>query len=89
MGERLKRLKKSLTDAVGASMSLEVYGCGELLITGCICLVDFSPVSVIADTVDGRVEIRGEDMSVCAYRGDILSVCGRIISIEMEGDRIC
>lgn len=84
MGERLKSLRKRIADTAGCSMSLEVYGCRELLITGCLCLVDFSKESVIASTVDGTVKIFGKDMSVCAFRGDLLSVSGRILSIQME-----
>lgn len=89
MGERLKNLRKKMIDTAGCAMSLEVYGCRELLITGCLCLVDFSKEAVIADTVDGTVRIFGKDMSVCAFRGDLLSVSGRILSIEMEDSCIC
>ncbi len=89
MGERLKKLRKNMVDTAGCAMSLEVYGCNDLLITGCLCLVDFSKETVIADTVDGRVRIIGKDMSVCAFRGDLLSVKGRILSIEMEDCSLC
>lgn len=87
MIQRLRRMKDRLTDAAGYFSCCEVHGRGEVMLTGCTCLVDFNDSTVLVETVNGRIRFEGEGLKICAFRADLLSVCGNIRRIDFEGDR--
>ncbi len=84
--EKLRRLRDKLKEETGFSSVLEVYGTGELMLTGCKGLLDFSDQFVLCDTVSGIVRVYGKELSVCAYRADLLLVCGCIRDISFGED---
>lgn len=88
MKDRIERIKDAVRDRVGAASTLEVYGRREILICGCVALCDFDSRSVFIQTVDGPVSVFGEYLEICAFRADIVSVKGKIESIEFGGS-IC
>lgn len=85
--EKLRRFRDKLREETGFSSVLEVYGTGELMLTGCKGLLDFSDRLILCETVSGILKIYGKGLSVCAYRADLLLVCGSIdaISFGEEG----
>ena len=89
MGERLKNLREKLMEKSGNASMLEVYGIGELLISGCRTLVDFDDRSVTVDTVNGKVTVYGKGLCVCAFRADLLSVSGSLSRIDFGEGEIC
>ncbi|MBR6677031.1 MAG: YabP/YqfC family sporulation protein [Clostridia bacterium] len=84
MGDVLKKLRESL----GGAVYTEIFGREELTLTGCTALLDFDSGCVYADTVEGRIEIRGGALCVEAFSGDVLVVSGRISSVGFLED-IC
>lgn len=87
MGERIIKIRDYLMKKTDNAMSLEVYACEELLVTGCIALLDFDEAHVLASTVNGIVRISGEELRVTAFRRDILAVFGKIKNIDF-GDKV-
>jgi len=88
MGERFERLRDAIREKAGRASLVEVYGTGELLLTGCVSLLDFDDCKVIVNTVNGLVTVFGEGLRIVAFRADLLSVSGCIHSVEFGG-RIC
>lgn len=84
MGVRFKRIKDMIMTSQGFSSSLEVCGTGEMLLTGCICLLDFSDTEVRAETVNGEVTVSGRCLEICTFRADILFIKGSIKNITFE-----
>lgn len=85
MKERFQRFRENIRERVGTASVLEVYGRGEIMVTGCVALCDFDPSCVYVETVNGLVSVFGKGLEVCAFRADLLCVKGRIEKIEFGG----
>ncbi len=86
MRDKFRKLKDYLMQKTENAMSLEVYACEELLVTGCTSLMDFDENAVTADTVNGVVKINGCGLTVTAFRADLLFVRGKVTGIEFGGE---
>ena len=85
MRERFQRLREKISERVGTCSTLEVYGRGEVIVTGCVALCDFDASCVYVETVNGLVSVFGQSLEVCAFRADLLCVRGRIEKVEFGG----
>ena len=85
MRERFQRLREKINERVGTCSTLEVYGRGEVMVTGCVALCDFDSKSVFVETVNGLVSVFGQGLEVCAFRADLLCVRGKIEKVEFGG----
>lgn len=86
MTKRLKKIRDKLTECTGTASCCEIRGFGEILITGCTSLADFNDNTVVVETVNGKIRLCGEDLKICAFRADLLSVTGIISRVEFEGE---
>ena len=86
MIQKLRRIKDKLCDSAGFFSCCEIHGAGEVMLTGCTCLVDFDECAVVVDTVNGRIRFEGEGLSIRTFRADLLSVCGNIKRVDFLGE---
>lgn len=88
MREKKEKLMSKLTDAVGMAPLIEIHGTGELLLSGCRSITDYSDDRIIVDTLMGAVSILGRRLEMSVFRGDILSIEGVIHMISFGGGEI-
>lgn len=86
MREWFKTLKNSVRESSGYDSVIELFGLHELIVTGCIEIIDLNDSEVLIGTVNGNVLITGKDLCIKAYRADILCIKGTINSVKV-GDR--
>ena len=77
--------ERCAAEVMGMMSLIEIYSDYEMIISGCKGIVDYSDRVVIADTVSGRVCVNGCCLSLDVFRGDMLSISGRIQSICFGG----
>ena len=76
--EQKEKLMAQFSEAVGTAPLVEVHGTGELLLSGCLGITDYSPEKVVVSTLGGNFTICGKRLVMSVFRGDILSVEGKI-----------
>ncbi len=89
MIEKLRKLRENMREKTGFAAMVEVYGKEELILTGCLALLDFSDSIVYCRTVSGDVKVWGSSLCVQAYRQDLLLVSGNITGITFGEEEEC
>ncbi len=83
--EKASALEKCSGEFAGRMSIIEIHSDYELILSGCRGIVDYTCESVVADTVSGRISVKGKCLCLDVFRGDILCVSGRILSVNFEG----
>lgn len=83
--KKLSEIKQKLYNKTGMSSFLEISGNGEILLSGCKGISDYSPEEIKVDTLLGTVVISGKSLKLSTFREDIMSVEGTISMIKLGG----
>ncbi len=87
MGQRLKRFREKLREEASLCSLMEIYGMGKLMLSGMREICELSDTEIVAETLEGKVRIYGEELSITVCRNDFLSISGRINKILLsEGE---
>lgn len=88
MGIREKRenLLYQLSEAAGMAPLIEIHGSGEMLLSDCRAITDYSCEKIVVNTLMGAVSICGKRLTMSVFRGDMLSIEGTIHMICFGGN---
>ena len=81
--EKLKKLKNHAETLAGTASFIELIGNGELMVSGCLGINDYSGEKIVVMTRLGKVSICGKDMKLTVYRGDVMTVEGTVTMIDL------
>ncbi|MDD6094626.1 MAG: YabP/YqfC family sporulation protein [Clostridia bacterium] len=84
--EIFRKFRTQLDNKTGSTSFLELIGNGELLISGCLGICDYTAEEIKVDTLLGRIVICGAGLKLAVYRGDIMSIEGSVSVIKL-GER--
>lgn len=73
--------ERCVGEIMGIMSLIEIHSDYEMIISGCKGIVDYTDCMIIADTVSGRVTVNGCCLCLDVFRGDLLSISGRITSV--------
>ncbi len=83
----LNGLIRRLGENFACGMSfIEIHGTSELILSGCKKILDYSSEKIVCDTVSGGLVIEGSCLRLDIFRGDILTVCGKISGVYLNRD---
>ena len=85
MTEIFGKIKNQIQQSSGGSSLLEVSGNGEMLISGCVGIGEYNCNEITVHTVLGDIAVIGEKLRLEVYRGDVMSVKGRVNLIRLGG----
>ena len=86
----LARITKRIKENFASGMSfIEIHGNHELILSGCVRIIDFNTDKICCDTLSGCLTVEGEDLLVDIFSGDILTVSGNICGVYLNRDKAC
>lgn len=81
-------MERCAGELMGRMSVMEIHSNYELIVTGCIGIVDYNDCSVMIETISGRIKISGRCLCINIFRGDLMSVNGMILSVSF-GEDLC
>ncbi len=83
--KKIRDLFQRFTADVFGNMSfVEIHGLGEIIISGCLKIIDYSNSAIVCETISGTYSIDGEDLLVDIFREDVLCVKGLIKGVTLS-----
>lgn len=86
--EQREKLVSHFADTVGMAPLIEIHGSGELLLSGCLGICDYSREKIVVDTMMGKVSMCGSGLTMSVFRGDMLSIEGKLHMICFGGEAV-
>ena len=78
--------KQCAGEFLGCMSLVEIQSDYEMIISGCRGIVEYTETTVVVETVSGVISVCGMCLCLDVFRGDMLSISGKIISVSFGGD---
>ena len=83
--KKISNFIHKFTSEVLNNMSfVEMHGFNEIIISGCLKIIDYNTTSIICDTLSGPLNIDGEELVIDVFREDVLCVKGIIKGVYIN-----
>ena len=83
----MKNLLKKGKDFVCIDSQIQITGNSQVLVDGCKKILEYNDIFVKVKTSELIVQIWGSELSVDDFGSDVIYVCGKIQSVELEKNR--
>lgn len=82
---KLRKILSKLENSLGYYSLIEIHGDNSILISGCKSIIEYESARMKIDTVNGIIEINGQNLCLSVFSGDNMSVTGVITSVVFGG----
>lgn len=83
----MKNILKKGKDFISIGSQIQITGNSQVLVDGCKKILEYNDIFVKVKTWDMTVQIWGSGLSVDDFGSDVIYVCGKIQSVELEKNR--